>query len=229
MHSRAKALHHLPGREEEAVAAYGALIERFPGETVLREDAAIGRMSLAKSLWLRGRKEHVSVLMQGLEEKGYPRIYAAVQISHLDNRPARSRALPVLKDCSLNERDSEVRNECTLAILRIDPAAVPAPPTVGTTSAAPAPERPSGGEPRLIRLEVREKGTDKLRVAVNLPIAFAEALLGALSEYEHGQVVEELKRRNIDLDNIWKSLKTMGAQTLVQVETDEVNVRIWLE
>ena len=226
MYYRAKALQHFSGREEEALAAYTVLIDRFPNETLLREDALISRMSLAKSLWIRGKKDTISILLKGLEEKGYPRIYAAVQISHLDNRPARSRAIPVLQECSRAEKDAEVRNECTLAILRIDPAAVPTPPAPPPST---SPERPTTGEPKLIRLEVRAKATNKVTVAVNLPIAFAEALLSSLSEFDSGQIAEELKKRQIDINNVWKSLKTLGPQTLLQIETEDSNIRIWLE
>lgn len=224
---RAKALQHMPGREEEALDAYTAFNEKFPAETTLREDATLSRMSLARDLWLKGKRETIATLMKGLEEKGYPRIYAAIQISQLDHKPARSRALPVLQDCSKNEKDQEVRNECTIAILRIDPAQVPA--TKPEAAKPSPPGSTAAAEPKLIRLEVRAKGSDKVTVAVNLPIAFAEALLSSLSEFDHGQVAEELKKKQIDLDNLWKSLKGLGPQTLVQIETDEQNIRIWLE
>jgi hypothetical protein len=220
---RAKALQHLTGRDQDALTAYGEFVDRFPGETLLREDALISRFSLAKSLWLKGTKDAINILMKGLTETGYPRVYAAVQISHLDNVPARARALPVLKDCATGEKDAEVRNECTLAILRIDPNSLPkaVPPPDTVTSAA--------AEPKLIRLEVREKSTGKVKVAVNLPVAFAEALLQSLSEFDRGQVTDELKNRGIDVNNIWKSLKTLGRQTLVQIDTEDENIRVWLE
>jgi hypothetical protein len=242
MYYRAKALQNLPGRQEEAVAAYGEFIKKFPDETLLREDAMIGQMGLAKSLWLRGQKDHVRVLMDYLDSKGYPQIYAAIQISHLDNRPARARALPILQKCaSSDDVDPEVRNECTLGILRIDPGALPVPPRppgpepppgqrlAPPSGVTPSPPPPPGAEPKLIRLEVRDKDTGKVTVAVNLPIAFAEALLASLSAFEQGEVVNELKNRGIDVNNLWKSLKTLGPQTLVQIETEEANIRIWLE
>jgi hypothetical protein len=224
---RAKALQHIPGREQDALDAYTAFVGKFPAETTLREDATLSRLGLARDLWLKGKRDTIAILMKGLEEKGYPGIYAAIQISQLDHKPAKSRALPVLKDCSANEKDQEVRNECTIAILRIDPSQVP------DTKPAPVKPVPPGStatsEPRLIRLEVRAKGSDKITVAVNLPIAFAEALLSSLSEFDQGQVAAELKKKHIDLDNIWKSLKGLGRQTLVQIETEEQNIRIWLE
>jgi len=221
---RAKALQHLPGKETDAVTAWSAFIEKFPSDPPLREDALISRMNLAKALWLQGRKEYIGILTKGLEEKGYPRIYAAIQISNVDNRPARARALPVLQECSRGETSAEVRNECTLAILRIDPSALPAPPPV-----PPSPGNPATTTPKLIRLEVRDKATGSLTVAVNLPLAFAEALLGSLSEIDRGRVTEELKQRHIDLENLVRSLKAVGPQTLVEVETADAKIRVWLE
>jgi hypothetical protein len=216
---RAKALQHLPGREEQAAAAYGEFIEKFPSEALLREDAIISRLNLAKSMWLMGKKDAIAILVKSLDEKGYPRIYAAIQISHLDNKPARARALPVLQECMRDEKEAEIRNECTLGILRIDPSAVPAPKAsvAGAT------------EPKLIRLEVRDKKTGSITVAVNLPIAFAEALLGSLSAIDRGRVVQQLSERHIDLDNLMRSLKSLGSQTLVEVETEDAKIKVWLE
>jgi len=229
MYYKAKALQHMKGREEEAIAAYGAFIDKFPDEALLLEDAKISRMGLAKSLWLKGRKDYITILMDGLQEKGYLQVYAAIQISHVSNRPASARALPVLQKCSKDEADAEVRNECTLAILRIDPNAVPQMAPAPPSPAPPPPPAPPGGEPKLIRLEVRDKKTDKITVAVNLPIAFAEALLSSLNEFDQGVVMDELKKRQIDINNIWKSLRTLGRQTLVQIETDDNYIKIWLE
>lgn len=229
MYYKAKALQHMKGREEEALTAYGSFIEKFPDESLLQEDAKISRMGLAKSLWLKGRKDYITILMDGLSENAYLKVYAAIQISHLSNRPASARALPVLQSCSKSEADAEVRNECTLAILRIDPNAVPQIPPAPPAPAPPPPAAPPGGEPKLIRLEVRDKGTDKITVAVNLPIAFAEALLSSLNEFDQGMVMDELKKRQIDINNIWKSLRTLGRQTLVQIETEDNYIKIWLE
>jgi len=217
---RAKALQHLPGREDAAVGAYGEFIAKFPTEALLREDALISRINLAKSMWLQGKKDAIAILVKSLDEKGYPRIYAAIQISHLDNKPARARAIPILQECTRTEHEAEIRNECTLGILRIDPSAVPAP------KAAPV---PGSTEPRLIRLEVRDKKTGSITVAVNLPIAFAEALLDSLSAIDRGRVVQQLTARHIDLDNLMRSLKSLGSQTLVEVETEDAKIRVWLE
>lgn len=230
MYYRARALQKL-GRDTEAVVAYGEFIDRFPDETLLREDALISRMGLAKSMYMDGKKEVIRILLDGLEEKGYPRIYDAIQISFLDHRPGQKRALPVLKECAGSEdEDAEVRNECTLALLRMG-AAPPAPPSPPAPPAPPdAPAAPGApGEPKLIRLQVRDKATDKITVAVNLPIAFAEALLQSLDEIDQGEVVAELKARGYDINNLWKSLRTLGKQTLVEIETEEARIKVWLE
>jgi hypothetical protein len=217
---RARALQHLPGKEEAAVAAYGEIIDKFPSDAVLREEAQISRINLAKSLWVQGKKDSITILTKALDGKGYPRIYAAIQISHLDNKPSQARALPILQECSRGESNAEVRNECTLGILRIDPSAVPAP--------KPTPQA-SASEPKLIRLDVRDKKTGSVKVAVNLPIAFAEALMGSLSAIDQGLVKQQLDKQHIDLDNLMKSLRSMGPQTLVEIETEDAKIRVWLE
>lgn len=236
MYYRARALQNVPGHESEALVAYGEFIDKFPGEKVLREDALISRMSLAKSMYLNGKKEAIRVLLDGLDEKGYPKIYAAIQLSYLEHIPGRTRALPILKECAEKEDDGEVRNECTLAILRIG-GTPPFPPNAseaapGTTSTPPSKSTAgtsTAGEPKLIRLQVRDKATGKITVAVNLPIAFAEALLTSLKDVDQGQVIQELKNRGIDINNLWKSLRTLGKQTLVEIETEDAYIKVWLE
>ncbi len=231
MYYRARALTSMTGREVDALEAWGRFIDRFPSETLLREDALISRMDLAKRIYLNGKKETIRILLDGLQEKGYPRIYAAIQLSYLDHRPGRDRAKPILEECAAKESDAEVRNECTLGVLRIDPQNrlfQPAPSLPSEPPVPPVPQNP-GAEAKLIRLQIREKGTDKVTVAVNLPVAFAEALIESLDEMDQGAVMEELKSRHIDINNLWKSLRTLGKQTLVEIETEEAFIKVWLE
>src|SRR5262249_35635026 len=112
---RAQALEHSKGREEEAIAAYTDYLTRFPNETgALREDALLSRVTLAAGLYLKGNKKYVGVILQGMDEKGYPGIFAAIQASKIDHAPARAKALPILIRGAGSEPDAELKNECLL-------------------------------------------------------------------------------------------------------------------
>lgn len=233
---RAQGLEHIKGREEDAIAAYTDYVTRFPGETgALREDALLSRVSLATTLYLKGNKKYVSAILQGMDEKGYPGIYAAIQASKIDHLPARAKALPILKQGATSYGDAEVKNECVLGLLRIDPKVLaeiqgpqpPTPPKIsdGHTTASP----PSGEPAKLIRVEVFDKAKNQVSVRVNMPMAFAELLLDSLSAELRDEIDEALKQKGVALEKLLESFKKAGKQTIVEIDNDQQHIRVWIE
>ncbi len=247
---RAQALEHLKGHEADAIEAYSEFLTRFPGETgAIREDALLSRMTLASSVYQKGDKRFVSVVLKGLQEKGYPKLYAAIQASKIDYPTARASALPILRECACSENDAELKNECVLALLRINPKALEqacgpsSPPPTQVASTPRGPSRPpepaappsaasSGRDVRLIRVEVYDYAKKQVVVRVNLPIAFAELLLDSLGDAYRKEIIEGLKEQGhgaIDLDKLWKSIKEGGPQTILEVNNDEERIKVWVE
>ena len=235
---KAQALEHLKGREQEAIAAYTDFLTRFPGETgALKEDAILSRLSMASSLWLAGNRTQVGVILKGMDESGYPRTYSAIQASKIDHSPARAKALPILKDCAERETDVEVKNECVLALLRIDPKSttelrqppaapggVPAPATPGTPGTAPG-----SGEAKLIRVEVYDKTKKQVSVRVNMPLAFAQLLLDSLNDELRNEISHGLQAKGLQLDRFWEAFKKGGKQTIVEIDNEDQHIKVWIE
>lgn len=244
---KAQALEHLKGRENEAIAAYTDFLTRFPGEIgALKEDAILSRLSMASSLWLAGNRTQVGVILKGMDESGYPRTYSAIQASKIDHAPARAKALPILKDCAEREADVEVKNECLLALLRIDPKSTtelkqpPAPPSPpghtdgparpGMPAAPGAPGAgPAGGEAKLIRVEVYDKVKKQVSVRVNMPLAFAQLLLDSLNEELREEISHGLQMKGLQLDRFWEAFKKGGKQTIVEIDDEEQHIKVWIE
>jgi hypothetical protein len=246
---RAQGLEHIKGREAEAIDAYAAFLKKFPSSPgTLAEDATLSRITMATSLYLKSDRRFVGVLTENMDARGYPRVYAAIQASKIDHNVARQKALPILKQCVQTEKDEELKNECVLAMLRIDPAAlpVPTPPAAGRVDVTrpvpaapkvkggpPPPPPPPGapGEAKLFRIEVFNKQNKQVSVRVNMPLAFAELALQSLGEAYGPMIEEQLKMKGLsgNLNQFIEALKKGGKQTLVEVETGEESIKIWVE
>ncbi len=246
---RARALERFPGREEEALAAYGDFLTRYPSEAgTLREAALLSRVTLATSLYQKGNSGYVAILLKAMEESGYPRLYAAIQAGKIDHGQTRARALPMLKECARSESDLEVRNECVVALLRIDPKALSGvepvegraivappgrdrrPPTPPRGPPPPPPPGLAAGEAKLIRVEVFDKATSKIVVQVNLPLAFAELLLDSLGQEYRGEITKHLGVTSAQsLEKFWEAIMMGGKQTLVEVDAEDQRIRVWVE
>lgn len=226
---RAQALEHIRGRENDAIRAYGEFLDRFPNVAdTTKEDAQLSRLSLATSQWEKGDKVHVGLIMDAMKLKGYPKIFAAIQASRTGHRPAHTRALPILKECAEGERDMELKNECVVAVLRIDPKQLPE--DTDTTSDA---DRSGGSEVKLIRLEVFDKAQNKVVVRVNMPIAFAELILESVQDYVQDEIHRQLDKQGIvtggNLDAFWKAIKEGGPQTILEVDHEDQRIKLWVE
>jgi len=222
---KAQALEHGKGREEEAIAAYTDYVTRFPNETgALHEDAMLKRISLAAGLYLNSNKKHIGVILQGMDLKGYPGIFAAIQASKLDHGPARAKALPILLRCASTETDPEVKNECLLGVLRIDPQKAGQ-----VTTPKEAVGGPGAGTARLIRVEVFDKLKKQVAVRVNMPLSFAEILLDSLGDELQQEIGDELKKKGVQLNKLLESIKKSGAQTIIEIDNDEQHIKVWIE
>ncbi len=229
MYYRAQALEHAKGRDEDAIAAYGEFLTRFPNESgTLREDALLSRMTLAVSLWLKGNRGYAAIILKGMDEKGYPRLFAAIQASKIDLPAGRAKALPILKECAKSESDVELKNECVVALLRIDPKALEAsaPPDRLVPGAAPQP-----GAAKLIRLEVFDKHTNKPTVTVNLPLAFAELILETLGDAYRQKFEDNIppQYKGMNLESFWNAIKKGGKQTIIEIDNEDEHIKVWVE
>ena len=249
---RAQGLEHIKGREADAIAAYGDFLKKFPkGPGTLTETATLSRITLATSLAQKGDKGQVGVLMEGMNLKGYPGVYAAIQSSKIDHAAARQKAMPLLRDCASEEPDDEVRNECVVALLRIKPESLegihppvpPVPPAKGVRGLPPVPEKPGKppappgpGDAKLIRVEIVNKVTGKVTVRVNMPLAFADLVLQSIGDNYSEILNKELQEKGVgvglkfdSLHQLMDAIKKGGKQTLVEIDQEGESIKVWIE
>ena len=233
---RAQALESLK-RNDEAIKAYSEFLKRFPSETgALREDALLKRITLARIQYQNKVTGNLGVILEGMDEDGSTQIYAAIEAAKIDHVPAQKKAIPVLKDCAQFETQEELKNECVVALLRLDPKQLPA--GAGASGAAGA-----GPQAKLIRIEVFNKLQKKVMVRVNLPIAFAELALESLTEnYRHiiEQKLATIEAPNTpdnpgmpktlpDFKKLLEAVRTGGPQTLVEIDGEDDFIKVWIE
>jgi len=228
---RAQALESLK-RLDEAIKAYTEFLKRFPSETgALKEDAMLKRITLARILYQNKNKAHLGIILEGMDEDGSTQIYAAIEASRIDHIPAQKKAIPILKDCAQFETQQELKNECVVGLLRLDPKLVPQELNPGPGAAPPA-----AGQAKMIRVEIFNKLQKKVVVRVNLPIAFGELLLDAIDENYRKLIEEKLAQENPgttmkmpDFKKLLEAIKSGGPQTLVEIDNDEDSIKVWIE
>lgn len=225
---RAQALESLK-RNNEAITAYSDFLKRFPSETgALREDAKLKRITLARVQYQNKVTSSLGVILEGMDEEGSTQIYAAIEASKIDHIPTQKKATPILKDCAQFETQEELKNECVVGLLRIDPKLVPQ--GVGAGAGAPV-----AGQAKLIRVEVFNKLQKKVVVRINLPLAFGELLLDSLDENYRNMIQQKIQQEHgaefkmPDFKKLLEAIKTGGPQTLVEIDNDEDSIKVWIE
>ncbi len=233
---RARALTRLPGREADGVRAYREFIAAHPGDKVMVEEAWASIFTAACEPRSPGSSECRAALREGLGSPSrYVSTLAAIRASDAaTDEGLRHRALGTLKKAYADQTDSEIRNEILIAILKIDPKEVPAPPPAPAAPRIPPAPKIGGGAakgatPSLIRMTIYDKKVKKFNLKVNVPVAFGRLLIEALGESQKEEMQKEARQKGIDLDDIFQSIERSGAGKLLEVDDDTCHIEIWLE
>jgi hypothetical protein len=142
------------------------------------------------------------------------RYYAAIQLSFVEDRRAKQRALPVLKEILKESRDDELRDRAKLAVLRIDPDAYE---EYG--------EQNEDSRVRVMYIRIYKRGADQPVLKLNIPWALADLAFSAISEEDKAS----LRRKGYDLDRILRQLADMQGEVLeINDESGGVTFRIWI-
>jgi hypothetical protein len=99
------------------------------------------------------------------------------------------------------------------------PAEEPLPPRA---EAAPPARK---GAPTWFRVRIVEKGSNRAKVSVNLPLGIARALGDEWPIGGHGRCRQD--QRCPTLGEVLRALDS--GQSLVEIEDDEASVRVWVE
>lgn len=205
------------GESKRALAEYGRYLAAKPADATLAEESQTSRVSLAVRLYRSGQKETLPIAVEALKSSSRTvRYFAALQVSSLGEMAGRP-AIPVLQKIIADERDADLVERATLALLRLDARALP-------REAPPTRKAPAG---RLwIKVRIQEAGEKTPGVSLDLPLALAELVFKSLPDA--AQV--ELRGKGFDAPRFLEQLKDLGPEGIVDIKgQDGARVRVWIE
>jgi len=225
---RTKALSMLPGREAEAIGALRSFLRSHPDDRVLVEEAWSSLFTIACAPGRGAAEECRKALGEGLENPSpFVSTLAAIRVAGMDAASLRRRALPLLKKAYESQTDSDIRNEILIAILKIDPDEVPAPN--GSSSGGPPRKPGQENAPEFIRMSVFNKEEGRFEVKVQFPVAFARMLIDSLGQQHREDLKREAQRQGMDLDQIFEAIRRSSKGRLLEVDTEDSRIEIWIE
>ena len=214
----------LQKKPEEALLAYEQFLQKYPNEPFFVGEARQTIVELAASLVGQGKTTYRNQLIAALRDpKKDVRYFAAIRCSSLKDRQLNPMIVPVLREILAKEKQPDLVNPASIALLSIDPAALaPATPKKETRS------QPKQGNStvkvfRLVIYEGNEKSLPKVDLTV--PVSFAQALISALDE----PTKAELRKKGIDINNIWDSLNQLGATNILTIRNGGNIVKLWIQ
>jgi len=216
------------GENERSFREYGAFLALPSPDRALAEEARTSRVGLAAKLYPAGRKEYADVLRQALADRNKTvRYYTALRVPDLGPEMARL-AVPVLRQIVDEEKDPDLVDRAKLKLMRADPSALPviaaAPPAA--SGASPRPSGAPAAAARWVRVRITEKGGTHPKIAVNLPLGFAEMAFKSLPD----DVKADLRKKGYDADTFWEALRKLGPSQIISIEgEDGEQIQIWTE
>jgi len=216
------------GREKEAVYAYERFLQLHPGEPFLSGEGRNAIVELAASLLEKGDGEFRDRLVSAMRDSRKDiRYFAALRCSRLKDPSILSLAEPVLQEIIRSESERELVDRAKIALLRIDPKGL-APKAEAPVAAAKSQNTGKPGKPsdvRMFHLVVYRAGSSKPAVELNVPVSLAQLAIAALDD----STKAEIRKKGVDIDNVWESLKKMGSANILTLRDGENVVKLWVQ
>ncbi len=218
----------LQGNYDDALPAYEEFLRRYPDEPFLPAEARNAVVEMAASLLEKGDATYKDRLSAALTHPNKDvRYFAALRCSHVKDRYLNSMVIPILKEIVNRETERDLVDRARIALLRLEPKALseraPAPKAEERETKRESETRRSSE--RLFHLEVYEEGESRPKVELNLPVSLAQLAIAALDDSTR----QEMRRKGIDVDNIWESLNRMGSTDILTFRDGRTTVRIWIK
>ncbi len=214
----------LQNKPEEALQAYELFLHKYPNEPFFVGEARQTVVELAASLVGEGKTAYRNRLVAALKDpRKDVRYFAAIRCGSLKDRQLNPLIVPVLQEILAKEKQPDLVNPASLALLSIDPAALsPAAPKRELKSQA----RQQNSSVKVFRLMIYE-GDEKSspKVDLTVPVSFAQALIAALDEPTRA----ELRKKGIDINNIWDGLNRMGTMNILTLRNGRNIVKLWIQ
>ncbi|UCF36690.1 MAG: hypothetical protein JSU96_18045 [Acidobacteriota bacterium] len=208
---QARALEKL-GRKEPSLLRYESFLSLGPSITALETEAKYSVARLSCELYEAGNRAYIDRAYSALEDPNSElRLVAAVQLSYVSDSRVNRRAVPILQESVSNSRDSEVQNQATLALLRIDPKLLGEDRSKG--SAANSSKR--------LHVVISEGGAESFKMS--LPLSLTQLLISALPD----EAKEHLRAKGLNPDNLLDELSK--ADEILEVRDGETSIKIWVK
>jgi tetratricopeptide (TPR) repeat protein len=214
----------LQKKPEEALPAYELFLQKYPNEPFLATEAGKRVVELALSLVEQGKNAYRSRLVTALKNPAKEvRYLAAIGCSHLKDRELNSLCVPILKEIMTKEKEPEFVNPASIALLRIDPAALAQPEPQKGAKSKP---KPGDTQVKMFHLQIFDAGENKpATVELNFPVSLAQLAIAALDE----PTKAEIRKKGFDIDNIWESLNRLSPTNILTLRNGPRVVKIWIK
>jgi tetratricopeptide (TPR) repeat protein len=216
------------GKDTEAIQSYERFLQLYPTEPFLSGEARTAVVELAASLLEKGDTEYRNRLVAAMgDSRKDIRYFAALRCSRLKDGSIQSLAAPVLKEIVRSESEKELVDRARIALLRIDPKGL----SPNAEAPEPSPKSEKAVKPgkaadvRMFHLVVYKAGSTKPAVELNVPVSLAQLAIAALDE----STKAEIRKKGVDIDNVWESLKKMGSANILTLRDGENLVKLWIQ
>lgn len=214
MFFRARSLSQLPGRTEEALAAYENYLQLKSVSPSLAEEAELAIINLAGALVSQGKREYLGRIESRLHSPHKViRYYAAFKLSYFKDKSLTDKCIPVLKEIIREEKDAELRDRARIALLRVAPQEL-----------SKLEQEISSERPLVLKIKVEKKGQREPEIFISIPWSLADLALRSIPEREKNR----LKQQGYDLERIIRDLSQIKGQ-IIEIKDEDTVIRIWLE
>lgn len=211
---KAKCLEEQRGREEEALKVYASFLEQTDISSSLREQAKVSLIDLAYSLYEKGERNYLQQIEEMLNSSNQAiKYYAALQLSHAEDKKIAQKAVPVLKEILKKERDEDLRDRAKIALLRVEPEEL-----------KEYKDEQLAKEAKILKIRVYEKGKKEPKLFINIPWALADLALSSFSE----QQKQILREKGYDLDRLMKELSEFEGK-VIEIKGEDGIIKIWID
>jgi hypothetical protein len=214
----------LEKKPEEALLAYEQFLQKYPNEPFLAAQARQCVVELAVSLVEQGKQAYRNRLVTALKDsRKEVRYFAAIRSSSLKDRQLNTLCVPVLKEILAKEKQQDLVKPASFALLKIDPASLSRqePRKVATNQT-----KQGDTTTRMFHFRVYEGGENTTpKIEFDVPVSFVQLLVKALDE----SAKAELRKKGLDLDNVWESLNRMGPAKILTIRDGNSVIKLWIQ
>jgi hypothetical protein len=209
-----KCLQEQPEKEVKALEVYKDYTQLDERNERLVEESETSIIELAFRLYERGKKSYLREIERRLSSPNrIIKYWAAIKLSYVkDNKVAR-KGLPVLMEILEEERDDELKDRATIAVLRVDPDAL-----------KDFEEERYERKAKMLKIRVYEEGKKELKLSLDIPWALADLALTAIPSEEK----EKMRREGYDLDKVIREL-TKVKGNIIEIKSEGSVIKIWID